>query len=146
MRRSDPLLMLADIAQVVSERPEIDEAIIRALYQHFAATRGRQPKVERAREYIDRVTSRVDEDTLRRTLGLMAPRRRRSRVTVPPKRGRRTGSGRLTREAVNTTNAALRRELNRRPTQQQLASRLDVAVRTLQDFLQSNDLSWPLPD
>lgn len=146
MRRLDPLLMLADIAQVVSERPEIDEAIVRALYQHLAATRGRQPKIQRARDYIDRVTSRVDEDTLRRTLGLMAPRRRRSRVLAPPRRGRRKGSGQLTMEAVNATNAALRRELSRRPTQQQLAAKLDVAVRTLQDFLQANDLSWPLAD
>ncbi len=146
MRRSDPLLMLADIAQVVSERPELDEAIVRGLYQHLALTRGRHPKVQHARDYIDRVTSRVDEDTLRRTLGLKPPRRRRSRAVEPPKRGRRKGSGQLTMEAVNTTNAALRRELNRRPTQQQLATQLDVAVRTLQDFLQANDLSWPLAD
>ena len=146
MSRSDPLLMLADIAQVVSERPELDEAIVRALYQNLAANRGRQPKIQRARDYIDRITSRVDEDTIRLTFGLAAPRRRRSRVPAPPKRGRPTGSGQLTIEVVRTSYAILRRERKRRPTQQQLASHLDVAVRTLQDFLQANSIRWPIED
>src|SRR5690348_14861623 len=34
MTRADPLLMLADIAQIVAERPEIDEALVRGIYQY----------------------------------------------------------------------------------------------------------------
>ena len=146
MSRSDPLLMLADIAQVASERPEVDEALVRAIYQHLVLTKGRQPSIQQARDYIDHLTSRVDEETIRRTLGLVAPRKTGPRTPAKPRRGRPKESGQLTMEAVRASHAALRRERRRRPTQQQLASTLDVAVRTLQDFLQANDLRWPLED
>lgn len=146
MSRSDPLLMLADIAQVASERPEVDEALVRAIYQHLVLTRGRQPTIQQARDYIDHLTSRIDEETIRRTLGLVAPRKVGPRAPAKARRGRPKGSGQLTMEAVRASHAALRSERNRRPTQQQLASTLDVAVRTLQDFLGANDLTWPLED
>lgn len=146
MSRSDPLLMLADIVEVASERPELDRGMVQAIYQNYILTQGRQPTIEQARDYIDRLTSRLDEATLRQRLGLVAPRKRGPRAPGPPKRGRPKGSGQLTIEAVRTSHTALRREHNRRPTQQQLASRLDVAVRTLQDFLQANDMRWPLEE
>ncbi len=40
----------------------------------------------------------------------------------------------------------LRTEHGRRPTQEELASGLDVAVRSLQRFLRDHDLGWPLAD
>jgi hypothetical protein len=145
MSHPDPLIMSADIARMASERPELGEELIRALYQHLVLIEGRQPAIDELREYVDRLSS-LDDYTLRQRLGLVAPRKRGPRPAARPRRGRPKGSGQLSMEAVRTTDAALRRELNRRPTQQQLASRLDVAVRTLQDFLQTNDLSWPLAD
>ncbi len=63
------------------------------------------------------------------------------------RRGRPKGTGLLTAAIVRSNNSALRTELQgRAPTQEALASRLDVAVRTLQDFLQANSLRWPLED
>ena len=145
MSHPDPLIMSADIARMASERPELGEDLTRALYQHLVLIEGRQPTIDELRDYVERVSS-LDESALRQRLGLVAPRRRGPRAPAKPKRGRPKGSGQLTREAVRTSHAALQREHNRRPTQQQLASRLDVAVRTLQDFLQTNDLMWPLKE
>ncbi len=145
MSHPDPLIMSADIARMASERPELGEELTRALYQHLVLIEGRQPTIDELRDYVERVSS-LDESALRQRLGLVAPRRRGPRAPAKPKRGRPKGSGQLTMEAVRTSHAALRREHNRRPTQQQLASRLDVAVRTLQDFLQANDLMWPLEE
>jgi hypothetical protein len=145
MSHPDPLIMSADIARMASERPELGEELTRALYQHLVLIEGRQPTIDELRDYVERVSS-LDESALRQRLGLVSPRRRGPRPPAKPKRGRPKGSGQLTMEAVRTSHAALRQELNRRPTQQQLASRLDVAVRTLQDFLQANDLMWPLKD
>lgn len=146
MRRSDPLLMLADIAQVASERPEVDEALVRAIYQHLVMTEGRQPTIQHAREYIDHLTSRLDEETIRLTLGFPAARRRRPRAPATRKRGRPRGSGHLTLSAVRAAHQRYRAQHNRVPTQQDLASVLDVAVRTLQDFLKANDLRWPIEE
>lgn len=146
MRRSDPLLMLADIAQVAAERPEVDEAVVRAIYQHLVITEGRQPTIQHAREYIDHLTSHVDEETIRRTLGLPVGRRRRSVAPATRKRGRPKGSGHLNLAAVREAHTAYRAQHRRQPTQQDLASELDVAVRTLQDFLKANDLRWPLEE
>jgi hypothetical protein len=49
MSRSDPLLMLADIARLASEHPDLDAALVRAIYQHQALTTGRQPTLRQAR-------------------------------------------------------------------------------------------------
>lgn len=87
MRHPDPLIMSADIARVAAERPELDEDLIAALYQHRVLIEGRQPTVDAFREYVDRVSS-LDQDGLRRRLGL-APRRRRGHPTAA--RGRRPG-------------------------------------------------------
>lgn len=146
MSRSDPLLMLADIAQVASERPEVDETLVRAIYQHLVLTKGRQPTIQQARDYIDHLTSHVDEETIRRTLGLVPPRKREPRAPASARRGRPKGSGQLALPAVRESYQALRVKHNRRPTQQDLASDLDVAVRNLQDFLKANELRWPLED
>jgi hypothetical protein len=80
--RPDHLLMLADIAQVASERPELDETTVQALYQHLVLTQGGQPTIDELREYVDRLSS-LDERTirLRLGLGLRVARRRRNRQT-----------------------------------------------------------------
>jgi hypothetical protein len=78
----DHLLMLADIAQVASERPELDETTVQALYQHLVLTQGGQPTIDELREYVDRLSS-LDERTirLRLGLGLRVAKRRRHRQT-----------------------------------------------------------------
>ncbi len=76
MSRSDPLLMLADIARLAFENPDLDEAIVRAIYQHQVITSGRQPTLRQAREYVGHLTSHLDDATIRVTLGC---RRRRPR-------------------------------------------------------------------
>jgi hypothetical protein len=84
MSHPDPLLMSADIARVAAERPELDEDLLGAIYQHLVLIEGRQPTVDELREYVDRVSC-LDQDTLRQRLGL-APRRvrgRRSRTGAP---------------------------------------------------------------
>jgi hypothetical protein len=73
MSRADPLLMLADIARLASEHPDLDAALVRAIYHNQVMTTGRQPTLPQAREYIDRLTSDLDEVTLRATLGLLSP-------------------------------------------------------------------------
>lgn len=143
MRHPDPLIMSADIARVASERPELGGELIQALYQHLVLIEGRQPAIDELRDYVDRLSS-LDEHALRQRLGLVARRRRGPRAPAKPGRGRPKGSGQLAVVSVRTSYQALRTEHNRRPTQQELASSLDVAVRTLQDFLRAHDLKWPL--
>lgn len=70
MSRSDPLLMLADIAHLAFENPDLDEALVRGIYQHQVLTTGRQPTLRQAREYIGHLTSHLDDATIRVTLGL----------------------------------------------------------------------------
>ena len=70
MSRSDPLLMLADIARLAFEHPDLDEALVRGIYQHQVLTTGRQPTLRQAREYIGHLTSHLDDATIRVTLGL----------------------------------------------------------------------------
>ncbi len=77
MTNPDPLLMSADIARVSAERPDLDDELVAALYQHLVLVKGRQPTIAKLREYVDRVSC-LDQDTLRQRLGL-APRRRRGR-------------------------------------------------------------------
>jgi hypothetical protein len=76
----DPLLMSADIARVASERPELEEDLVQALYQHLVLVQGRQPTLEERREYVDRVSS-LDQGRLRQRLGL-EPRKRGGRRTA----------------------------------------------------------------
>lgn len=143
----DHLLLLADIAQVASERPELDETTVQALYQHLVLTQGGQPTIDQAREYVDRLTSSLGEHALRQRLGLVARRKPGSRASAKSGRGRPKGTGLLTAGIVRSKNRALRTELQgRAPTQEALASRLEVSVRTLQDFLKANGLMWPLED
>lgn len=144
MRNPDPLIMSADIARVASERPELGEELVQALYQHLVLIEGRQPAIDELRDYVDRLSS-LDEHALRQRLGLMARRKRGPRAPAKPSRGRPKGTGLLTAAIVRSRNGALRTELQgRAPTQEALASRLEVSVRTLQDFLKANGLVWPL--
>jgi hypothetical protein len=154
MSRSDPLLMLADIARLTFENPDLDEAVVRGIYQHQVLTTGRQPTLRQAREYIGHLTSHLDDATIRVTLGL-PPAVKTVSVTVagPGVRTRRLGRGRprgtglLTVANVREAYRALRSERPRRAvTQEALAERLEVSRRTLQGFLKANELSWPLAD
>ena len=138
--------MSADIARVASERPELGEELVQALYQHLVLIEGRQPAVDELREYVDRLSS-LDDHALRQRLGLVPRRRSGPRAPAKPGRGRPKGTGLLTMVIVRSRNSALRTELEgRAPTQEALASRLEVSVRTLQDFLRANGLRWPLED
>ncbi|MDA8201339.1 MAG: hypothetical protein M0Z49_00975 [Chloroflexi bacterium] len=146
MRHPDPLIMSADIARVASERPELGEELVQALYQHLVLIEGRQPAIDELRDYVDRLSS-LDEHALRQRLGLVARRKRGPRAPAKPVRGRPKGNGLLTAAIVRSNNSALRTELQgRAPTQDALASRLEVSVRTLQDFLKASGLAWPLAD
>ena len=146
MRHPDPLIMSADIARVASERPELGEELVQALYQHLVLIEGRQPAIDELREYVDRLSS-LDEQALRQRLGLVARRRRGHGAPAKPGRGRPKGTGLLTAALVRSNNTALRSEhQGRSPTQDALASRLEVSVRTLQDFLKANGLRWPLDE
>lgn len=151
MSNPDPLIMSADIARVAAERPELDDELLTALYQHLVLIEARQPTPDELREYIDRVSC-LDQETLRQRLGL-GPRRKRGRRPAPAARsasqaatgrGRPRGSGQLTPDAVRAAHQAFRDERARRPTQEELASRLDVAVRSLQRLLRDHDMGWPL--
>ena len=89
MSRSDPLLMLADIARLAFEHPDVDEALVRAIYQHQVLTTGRQPTLRQAREYIGHLTSHLDDATIRVTLGLPpAAKRPQPSRPRPPARAR----------------------------------------------------------
>ena len=145
MSNPDPLLMSADIARVASERPELDEDLIQAIYQHLVLIESRQPTIDELRDYVDRVSS-LEQDKLRQRLGL-GPRRGRGRVVARTGLGRPKGTGLLTPMAVRDANRAARAERQGRPpTQAAVAERLEVSVRTLQDFLKANDLAWPIRD
>jgi predicted DNA-binding protein (UPF0251 family) len=154
MSRSDPLLMLADIARLAFENPDLDEAVVRGIYQHQVLATGRQPTLRQAREYIGHLTSHLDDATIRVTLGL-PPAARAVRETPAgpsvrtrrPGRGRPRGTGLLTVAIVRDACNALRSErAPRAVTQEALAERLEVSRRTLQGFLKANDLTWPIAD
>jgi len=125
-------------------------AIVRGIYQHQAMTTGHQPTLRQAREYIGHLTSHLDDATIRVTLGLPAVKAVRETPAVASERTRRTGRGRptgtglLTVEAVRSSHQAFRAEHGRQPTQEELASALDVAVRSLQRFMKRHDMGWPL--
>jgi hypothetical protein len=87
MFRTDPLLLLADVATIVAEHPHLDEALVRAIYQHQVLSSGEQPSLQEARLYLRHLTRRLEEDRLRAMLGLDAPtppasRRRRAVATT----------------------------------------------------------------
>lgn len=152
MSRFDPLLMHAVITRVEAERPVLDLELVVALYHHLTGLDGPQPTFEALLEYLDRVEPWLGEGGLRELLGLApdAPRRRRAAEwpggdsPVPLGRGRPRGTGQLTANAVRAAHEAFRVERGRRPTQAELASRLDVATRSLQRFLHDHGLGWPL--
>jgi len=153
----DPLLMHAVITRVEAERPMLDLELVVALYRHLSGREGPQPTFEGLLEYLGQVEPWLGEDGLRELLGLapQAPRgrpvgeaERAPRVSPAPAeaagRGRPRGTGQLTAGAVRAAHQAFRAERGRRPTQAELASRLDVATRSLQRFLHDHCLGWPL--
>ncbi|HSV92946.1 MAG TPA: hypothetical protein VLH81_07710 [Desulfobacterales bacterium] len=154
MRRPDPLLMSADVTLLEAERPDLDVELIAAIYGHLLEVEGRQPTLAEVREYVDHVLSYLGEGMLRQHLGLEVrqPRRRPPAVERPTGAsarrghgvGRPRGTGLLTVEAVRAAHRAVRAERGRQPTQEELASALDVAVRSLQRFLKRHDMGWPL--
>lgn len=151
MSQFDPLLMHAVITRVEAERPVLDLELVVALYHHLTGLDGPQPTFEALLEYLDRVEPWLGEGGLRELLGLApdAPRRRRAAEwpggdSPVLGRGRPRGTGQLTASAVRAAHEAFRVERGRRPTQAELASRLDVATRSLQRFLHDHCLGWPL--
>ena len=154
MSRFDPLLMHAVITRVEAERPVLDLNLVVALYHHLSGLDGPQPTFEALLEYLDRVEPWLGEGGLRELLGLApeAPRGRPAAAAAErpggassmPGRGRPRGTGQLTAGAVRAAHKAFRVERGRRPTQAELASRLDVATRSLQRFLHDHCLGWPL--
>lgn len=83
------MIMSADIARVASERPELGEELVQAVYQHLVLIEGRQPAIDELREYVERLSS-LDEHALRRRLGLVARRKRGPRAPTKASRGRST--------------------------------------------------------
>ena len=62
--------MLADVARLTFENPDLDEAVVRGIYQHQVLATGHQPTLRQAREYVGHLTSHLDDATIRVTLGL----------------------------------------------------------------------------
>lgn len=145
MSHPDPLIMSADIARVASERPELGEELLQALYQHLVLIEGRQPAIDQLREYVDRLSS-LDEHALRQRLGLMARRRRGPRAVAKPTRGRPKGTRSVPRQQVVDQFRSLRASYGRNPTQAELAANLNprIEVRTLKDHLTDYGLTWPI--
>lgn len=154
MPKLDSLLMRAHLLRVEAERPELDHAIVRGLYERFMDCRDRQPELREFREYVDEIASSVDwldlwhefsphEPTVEEHEGMCPP------VEPAPRRsgGRPRGTGLLTAANVRAADQALRSE---RPThavtQEALAERLDVTVRSLQRFLKRHEMGWPLAE
>jgi hypothetical protein len=150
--RPDRLAILADIARVAAEYPDLGEEVVGAIRGRLRWRQPHEPTLDELRAYVERVSS-LGVDALRLQLGLVTyPVIHLSRrapeaeapVATAPGRGRPRGSGRLTVAAVRASHRALLAERGRRPTQAELASRLDVAVRSLQRFLRDHELGWPL--
>lgn len=149
MSRPDRLAILADIARVGAEYPDLGEEVVRALRGRLRWRQPHEPTLDEFRAYVERLSG-LGADALRLELGLVAyPARHRPRPASPataPGRGRPRGSGQLTAGSVGAAHQAFRAERGRRPTQAELASRLDVAVRSLQRFLRDHELGWPLKE
>ncbi len=149
MSRPDRLAILADIARVAAEYPDVGEEVVAALRGRLRWRQPHEPTLDELRAYVERMSS-LGAEELRLQLGLVAyPVRHRPRpvpVATAPGRGRPRGSGRLTVAAVRASHRALLAERGRRPTQAQLASRLDVAIRSLQRFLRDHELGWPFEE
>ena len=145
MSHPDPLVMWADVARVASERPELGEELVQALYQHLVVIQGRQPTIDELRGYVDRLSS-LNERALRQRLGL-APRRQRPRLApVKPTRGRPKGTRSVTRDEIVEKFRSLRANYGRAPTQVELAANLTPRIepRTLQEHLSDYGLGWPI--
>lgn len=147
MSRPDRLAILADIARVAAEYPDLGEEVVGALRGRLRWRQPHEPTLDELRAYVERLLG-LGADALRLELGLVAyPARHRPRpapAAATPGRGRPRGTGQLTASAVRAAHEAFRVERGRRPTQAELASRLDVATRSLQRFLHDHCLGWPL--
>jgi hypothetical protein len=152
MSRPDGLAIMADIVRVAAEYPELGEDVVGELRGRLRWRQPHEPTLDELRAYVERV-SPLGVDVLRLKLGLdpypvIHLSRRAPEAEAPgaaaPGRGRPRGTGLLTVAKVRETYRAIRAERGRKPTQQELASRLDVAVRSLQRFLKRHDMEWPL--
>ena len=146
MSRPDRLAILADIARVAAEYPDLGEEVVRELRGRLRWRQPHEPTLDEFRAYVERLSG-LGAEVLRLQLGLVTyPVKHRPRPAPPttPGRGRPRGTGLLTVEAVRAAHEAVRAERGRKPTQEELASALDVAVRSLQRFLKRHDMGWPL--
>jgi hypothetical protein len=90
--------MLADVARLAFENPDVDEELVRGIYQHQVITTGRQPTLRQAREYFGHLTSHLDDATIRVTLGLPPAPHAAREVLDPIARERRPGRPGWTQE------------------------------------------------
>ena len=150
MSRSDPLLMLADIARLASEHPDLDEELVRGIYQHLVLEAGRSRRsTVCASTSAPRVLSRRRHPGSPRAPPCgsqrpSAPGRAAGLRAAPARPGSPEGHGPADCGDVREAHRAIRAERGRQPTQEELASALDVAVRSLQRFLKRHDMGWPL--
>lgn len=152
MSRPDGLTVMADIVRVAAEHPGLGEDVVRELRGRLRWRQPHEPTLDELRAYVERV-SPLGVDVLRLKLGLdpypiIHLSRRPPEAEAPEAaaqgRGRPRGTGLLTVAKVRATYRAIRAERGRKPTQEELASALGVAVRSLQRFLKRHDLGWPL--
>lgn len=156
MRHPDPLIMSADIARVASERPDLGEELVRALYQHLVLIEGRQPAIDELRDYVDRLSS-LDEVALRRRLGLGTPRRKRPPALARSETGENAhhlveraaaaglggGAGAATPKDPGDSETARVRRRGRRPlTEDRVRADLERALAQLAERGVARPSSW----
>jgi hypothetical protein len=73
--------MLADIALLEAERPDLDVVLIAAIYHHLLGIEERQPTLDEFRVYVDRVSC-LGEEALRQELEVVEIGRDWARVAA----------------------------------------------------------------
>ena len=138
-------LMAAEITQLQKEHPEVDRAIIQALYFGYMR-RVTSPGLDDAREYVQRVVTTLDQDLLQRELAISEPAEQGRPTEPKPRRGRPKGSRSVPRQQIIDVFRSLRKNYGRPPTQVELATNLSPRIerRTLQAHLKAYGLPWPI--
>jgi hypothetical protein len=88
----------------------------------------------------------IDQVVPVRSAGSGAATSRRAKEGRLPRKPRRRGrppGGKLTADLIRLTFADARKRFGRSPTQVELAPRLRVSLRTLQEYLAAHEIEWP---